>query len=68
VAGDFFDAMFKIVKANSPFTKLCMYFSRRFKQGQELLRNWPLYFLPKENLENYRYFGTLSHDYHVRVV
>lgn len=65
VAGDFIDTMLEIVKANSPFTKLCVYFLRRFKQGQDAFKKRPS-FMPKEQYENYRCFGKLSHDYHLK--
>jgi len=65
VTGVFIDTLLDIVKANSPFTKLCIRSVLLFKKGQELVKRPS--FIPKEQFENYRYFGNLSHEYHLRI-
>lgn len=65
VAGSFIDTMVYIVKANSPFTKLCIFCVLLLKSGQELVKRPS--FVPKEQFENYRYFGKLSHEYHLKI-
>jgi hypothetical protein len=60
----FFDTMQYIVKANSPFTKLCIGCLRLFSNRNSLLAGWLEHLSPKEAYETYRYFRHLSTECH----
>ena len=67
VVYEFLDTMICILKANSPFTKLCLLCFRLFKNRQVVaseslgrLKN----LVPKEQYESYQYFESLGGDGH----
>jgi hypothetical protein len=64
LASRFFDTMQYIVKANSPFTKLCIGCLRLFKNRSSFLSGWLESFVPKEVYETYSYFRRLSTQCH----